>query len=556
MPDYTPPRDVMLFTLKHLVGYEAGASATRLDLETLSAVLDEAGKFASSVIAPLNASGDKHGAVWANGTVNTAPGFRDAYRAYVDAGWNAVPFPKNYGGQGLPWAAAFPVQEMWQAASLSFGLCPLLNQGAVEAILHHGSDAQKQRYLPSLISGMWTGTMNLTEPQAGSDLGAIRARAEKQPDGTYKIFGQKIFITYGDHDMADNIIHLVLARVAGAPAGPKGISLFIVPKFMVNPDGSCGVQNDVTCVSVEHKLGIHASPTCTLVYGDAGGATGEIVGQENDGLKYMFTMMNNARLSVGLQGVAIAERAVQAATIYASARVQGRHSKTGQEGPIAHHTDVRRMLLTMQALTHGARALTYRAARALDDAAAGVNGAQELVELLTPIVKGWGTEIAQQVTSIGLQIHGGMGYVEETGVAQYVRDARILPIYEGTNGIQALDLVGRKIIKNKGATLAAWIDAARKSTPDLSPYLDLVTSATARVIQTSADDPDMMGAYATPYLHLLGIVMGGDMMARACRIKEAPDDMRLAAQFYVDQILPLAYGTHAQVMADMRTICA
>lgn len=554
MPDYTPPVADMLFTLKHLAGYESAPSNQTLDFPTLEAVLAEAGKLSSEVLAPLNAIGDEHGAKWANGVVTTAPGFRDAYQAYRDGGWNAVPFPSDFGGQGLPWAAVFPIQEMWQAANMSFGLCPLLNQGAVEAILQHGSDAQKQMYLPKLISGEWTGTMNLTEPQAGSDLGAIRTRAEKQADGSYKIFGQKIFITYGEHDFTDNIIHLVLARVSGAPAGPKGISLFIVPKFMVQAGGNVGARNDVVCSGIEHKMGIHASPTCTMVYGDQGGAIGELVGQENEGLKYMFTMMNNARLSVGLQGVAIADRALQAAESYAHERVQGRQAKTGAEGPIAHHTDVRRMLMTMRALTFAARALAYEAAVYLDRAHAGEDGAQERVELLTPIVKSFGTDIAQMVTSLAIQVHGGMGFIEETGVAQYARDARILPIYEGTNGIQALDLIGRKMIKNNGAGVTAWLQDI--ASPDITTFIELAKHATDHILKTGAADTDSMGAMAMPYLQLMGVVGGGAMMARALRSPELSAASRGTAQFYLDQILPSAQSYHAQVVGSQATICA
>lgn len=554
MPDYTPPIAEMILTLRHAAGYEDSPAAAALDLGTLEAVLEEAGKLAFGVLAPLNWSGDRHGAQWADGVVTTAPGFREAYRAYCDGGWNAVPFTPDYGGQGLPWAAAFAVQEMWQAANMSFGLCPLLNQGATEAIWHHGSDAQKALYLPKLISGQWTGTMNLTEPQAGSDLGAIRTRAEKQSDGTYKIFGQKIFITYGEHDLAENIIHLVLARVAGAPEGPKGISLFIVPKFMVGDDGHIGARNDVLCTGIEHKLGIHASPTCTMQFGDRGGAIGFLVGAENEGLKYMFTMMNNARLSVGLQGVAIADRATQAAVEYANGRVQGRQAGTGAVGAIAHHTDVRRMMLTMRAYTLAARALTYQAAVELDRAAAGVAGAQEQVELLTPIVKGWGTDMAQTVTSLGVQVHGGMGFVEETGAAQFYRDARILPIYEGTNGIQALDLAARKIVKNNGAVMQAWTARAQEQVPICGPYLRLMEMATAHLVATGRDDADRLGAMASPYLQLCGTVMGGAAIVPFLSAPDVPDDMARAVQFYFDQIMPLAQAYHAQVMGDVGTM--
>jgi 3-(methylthio)propanoyl-CoA dehydrogenase len=552
MPTYTPPIATMMFTLRHLVNYENSASGAALDLATLEAVLEEAGKLAADVLAPLNWTGDRAGSVWKDGVVTTAPGWRDAYQAYCAGGWNAVPFSPDFGGQGLPWAAAFPIQEMWQAANMAFGLCPLLNQGAVEAILTHGSAAQKSTYLPKLISGSWTGTMNLTEPQAGSDLSVIRTKAIKQADGTYKISGQKIFITYGEHDLTDNIIHLVLARTPDAPEGAKGISLFIVPKFLVNADGSLGERNDVRCVSIEHKLGIHASPTCTMVYGDAGGATGYLVGAENEGLKYMFTMMNNARLSVGLQGVAIADRAVQAAMGYARDRVQGRTLSDNKSAAIIEHADVKRMLLTMQALTMAGRALAYDAAVHLDKAHAGDKAAQDHVDLMTPIVKAWCTDIAQTVTSLGVQIHGGMGFVEETGVAQFFRDARILPIYEGTNGIQASDLVFRKVLRNKGDFVMAWVQKVI-ATPGLAPRLKQLQTVTDHLIKL-ADQPDAASAIATPYLNLFGTVAGGVMMARVVDAPDATRDMKTSARFYLDQILPMMDGYQQQILADTKTI--
>lgn len=552
MLPYTPPIDDMMFTLRHVVRYDHAPSAQKLDLETLAAVLDEAGKLASGILAPINYTGDKHGATWAaGGVVTTAPGFRDAYAAYRDGGWNAVPFPEQFGGQGLPWAATFPIQEMWQSANMSFGLCPLLNQGAVEAILHHGSDAQKQKYLPKMVSGEWTGTMNLTEPSAGSDLGAIKTRAVRQLDGTYKIFGQKIYITYGEHDLAENIIHLVLARIDGAPAGPKGISLFIVPKFMLSPDGAVESRNDVTCVSIEHKLGINASPTCTMQFGDAGGAVGELVGAENDGLKYMFTMMNNARLSVGLQGVAIAERATASAIDYARGRVQGRDVSTGTDNaPIIAHADVRRMILTMRAYTLVARAMAYDAAVNLDCAATGDVAAQDRVDLLTPIVKSFGTDVACTVSSLGVQVHGGMGFVEETGVAQFYRDARILPIYEGTNGIQAIDLVFRKVARNGGASVQAWLRDVRADgdVGAVAEYLTFVEQATERIVKLASDNADVAGALATPYTQLMGIVMGGVMMMRALAAPDVRVHIADAARFYIGQILPLGRTYYAQVM--------
>jgi alkylation response protein AidB-like acyl-CoA dehydrogenase len=553
MLPYTPPIDDMIATLDHAAGYGRAPSAEKLDLETLRAVLDQAGALASDVLAPINKTGDQHGATLKDGVVTTAPGWTQAYRAYREGGWNAVPFPADYGGQGLPWAAAFPIQEMWQAANMSFGLCPLLNQGAVEAILHHGSDDQRARYLPKMIEGTWTGTMNLTEPQAGSDLGAIRSRAERQGDGTYRITGQKIYITYGEHDLADNIIHLVLARVNGAPEGPKGISLFIVPKLMAD-----GTRNDVVCTGIEHKLGISASPTCTMQFGDRGGAWGELVGLENEGLKYMFTMMNNARLSVGLQGVAIADRALQAAVAYADGRVQGRDVKSGAPVPIIYHADVRRMIRTMQALVVAGRALAYDAAVMLDRAATGDAAAQARVELLTPIVKAWCTDNALEVTSLAVQVHGGMGFIEETGVAQFYRDARILPIYEGTNGIQAMDLVFRKVLKTGGASVSAWVDDLRTGAGAqagaVEPYLRLVSMATAHIVAVAGADPDRAGALAAPYLRLLGLVGGGAMIMRLRSAPTAPEVIAHTAAFYLQQILPLAQGAHAQVMGDVGAV--
>lgn len=548
MPSYTPPINDMLFTLDHLVDFGTSPGGQILDMGTVEAVLTEAGKLAADVLAPLNWTGDRHGAKWSDGVVTTAPGFKDAYKAYREGGWNAVPFTPDFGGQGLPWAVAFPVQEMWQAANMSFGLCPLLNQGAVEAILSHGSDAQKQAYLPKLISGEWTGTMNLTEPQAGSDLGAVRTRADLQADGTYKISGQKIYITYGEHDMAENIIHLVLARTPDAPEGPKGISLFIVPKFLES-----GARNDVKCVSIEHKLGIHASPTCTMIFGDAGGATGYLVGALNDGLKYMFTMMNNARLSVGLQGVAISERAAQAALAYARDRVQGKDMKANQSAAIIEHADVKRMILTMQAVTFAARAITYDAAVNLDRAHTGDAAARDRVDLLTPVVKGFGTDMSLMITSLGVQVHGGMGFVEETGVAQYYRDARILPIYEGTNGIQAADLAFRKVIRNGGASVEGWLRDTRnaiKTMPEvLNNHLNNLATATQKIVTAGQAAPDTAAAISTPYLQMFGILAGAAKMARLLDVPAATERQRVLAEFYLQQILPNARGHFDQIMA-------
>lgn len=530
MSPYTPPADDLRFNLKTVIGIETLQSLPgqqELDGDLIDAVLDEAAKLARDVLAPTNRAGDNEGATrHRDGSVATAAGFREAYDAYRNGGWNAVPFAPEYGGQGLPWTLSFCVQEMWQGANMAFGLCPLLNQGAVEAIEAHGSPEQKDFYLPRLIEGSWTGTMNLTEAQAGSDLGQVRTRAEPDEDGSYRIFGQKIFITYGEHDLADNIIHLVLARLPGAPEGTKGISLFIVPKILAD-----GTRNDVTCTGIEHKLGIHGSPTCTMQFGDQGGATGYLVGEAHQGLKYMFTMMNNARLSVGLQGVAIAERACQQAASYAAERVQGGVT-------IDRHPDVQRLLLTMNALTQAGRGFIMEAAVALDMARAGDAAAQSKVDLLTPVVKAWCTDNALEVTSLGVQVHGGMGFIEESGAAQYYRDARILPIYEGTNGIQAMDLVFRKITRDKGAALAAWIaenNGCRGT--------DLLDKA-ARAIM--AMDQEQAAFMASPFLSLFGIVAGQAVLTKQGAALDQIADKDFADRkagiisFYERNILPRA----------------
>lgn len=523
MPDYTPPLDDMRFALETALGF----THEELDSETIEAILTEAGKLAADVLAPLNATGDQEGATLKDGQVYTAKGFKEAYAAYRDGGWNAVPFDPDYEGQGLPWAIAFPVQEMWQAANMSFGLCPLLNQGAVEAILSHGSAEQKQTYLPKLISGEWTGTMNLTEPQAGSDLGLIKSKAEDAGQGAYKISGQKIFITYGDHDMAENIIHLVLARLPDAPDDVKGISLFIVPKFL--EDGS---KNTVECIGLEHKLGIHASPTCTMQFD---GAQGYLVGEPHQGLKYMFTMMNNARLSVGLQGVAVAERAYQAAFQYASDRVQGKDMQTGERAEIISHPDVQRNLLLMRAQIMAGRLMAYRAAMALDDK-------DQLVEILTPLVKSWCTDMAVEVASIGVQIHGGMGFIEETGAAQYLRDARILPIYEGTNGIQALDLMFRKTLRDKGKNIMAYLKTLQEAGGDKK----LINKAEQAVRALTSMEPALASFYAQPFLKALALITGGTMLVSSLECVDDLDDEDYKAeiiqlvQFFTSALLPQA----------------
>ena len=536
MSDYQPPVDDMQTLLHDVLGFEH----EDLDRETTEAILGEAAKLASGVLAPINHSGDTNGAKLDGHAVTTAPGWKDAYNEYRDGGWNAVVFPEEYGGQGLPWALAFPIQEMWQGANLSFGLCPLLNQGAIEAILAHGSDEQKQQYLPKLISGEWTGTMNLTEPHAGSDLGLLRTKADKQDDGTHKISGQKIWITYGEHDLADNIIHLVIARTPEAGDDVKGISLFIVPKFM--DDGS---RNDVKCVGLDHKLGIHASPTCVMQYGDDGGAVGYLVGKEGEGLKYMFTMMNNARLSVGLQGVALAERSYQHALAYAQERIQGKSLTTGERITIDQHADVKRMLLSMKSQIEAGRALTYDAAIALDKAHEGDQAAQAKVDILTPLVKAWCTDMAVEVTSLGVQVHGGCGFVEETGAAQYYRDARILPIYEGTNGIQALDLVFRKTLRDGGQAVKAYIASIKEGAkPVFDPYFAELDSATDALLSAAGDkNLDLAQAMATPYLKGFAIIASGCLLSKAA---EATQDAHVAetkkkhAAFFEANILPMA----------------
>jgi alkylation response protein AidB-like acyl-CoA dehydrogenase len=534
---YTAPVRDMAFALEAIAGLDEvaphfGENASR---DLVRQILDGAGQLAGEVLAPLNRGGDVEGSVLENGVVRTPKGFKAAYKAYVDGGWNTLPFPAEHGGQDLPWMVTTAVQEMWNAANLGWALGPLLNFGAVEALLAHGTDEQKRRYLPKLVSGEWMGTMNLTEPQAGSDLAALRTRAVR--DGNhYRITGQKIFITYGDQDWTDNVIHLVLARLPDAPAGSKGISLFLVPKFLVNEDGSLGKRNDLRVVSLEHKLGINASPTCVMAYGDGGGALGHLIGQENEGLACMFTMMNNERLGVGLQGVAIAERAYQQARDYAKTRVQSREigSRSHDSVTIIHHPDVRRMLLTMKALTEAARGLTYSAAASLDLAKRHPDSDvrtrhQARVDLLIPVVKAWSTDAGVECASLGIQVHGGMGFIEETGAAQHYRDARITPIYEGTNGIQANDLVFRKLGRDRGAAARAFLaevlateaELARAPGDDLAVLArqlrtgrEVLTTATETMVEMSAADPRRAAAGAVPYLRLLGVVAGGHFLGR------------------------------------------
>ncbi|HEX9461783.1 MAG TPA: acyl-CoA dehydrogenase [Alphaproteobacteria bacterium] len=581
MTGYTPPTREMMFALDAVAGLPDVAPhfGDRAAPDLVAQIFEEAGKLASEVLAPLNAPGDRAGSALENGVVRTPEGFKDAYRTYVDGGWNGLPFAPEFGGQDLPWVVTMAVQEMWQSANLSWTLGPLLTTAAVEALQTHGTEEQKRLYLPKLVSGEWMGTMNLTEPQAGSDVGALRTRAVRD-GGRYKITGQKIFITYGDHDWTENIVHLVLARLPDAPPGSKGISLFLVPKFLVEADGRLGARNDLRVVSLEHKLGISASPTCVMAYGDHDGAIGYLIGQENEGLACMFTMMNNARLQVGLQGVAIAERAYQQARDYARTRLQSRELGTrgAQPVPIIRHPDVRRMLLTMRALTEAARALTYTAAASLDLARRHPDEAarqhhQARVDLLTPVVKAWSTDIGVEVASLGIQVHGGMGFIEETGAAQHYRDARITPIYEGTNGIQANDLVFRKLGRDNGAAareflteIAGFDTVLAGAEGDAFPLLRrgladgraALEQATASLVGLLESDPRAAAAAAVPYLRLFGTVAGGYLLARgalaaalALRRKDADSGFftaRIAvARFYADHILNQAPSLHHTV---------
>jgi alkylation response protein AidB-like acyl-CoA dehydrogenase len=584
---YHAPLADMEFVLNELAGLAQVATLSGFEdatPDTVAAILEEASRFATEVLDPLNASGDREGAVLLpDGSVKTPEGFKSAYEQFVKAGWNGVNKSSEFGGQHLPQLVAAAIEEMWHAANMAFDLCPLLTQGAIDAIELCGTAEQKARYLPSMVSGKWTGTMNLTEPQAGSDLAAVRTRAVPQEDGTWKLFGQKIFITYGEHDYTDNIIHLVLARTPNAPDGVKGISLFLVPKFLVNADGSLGARNDVRCVSLEHKLGIHASPTAVLAYGDHGGAVGYLIGEEHRGLEYMFIMMNQARFSVGMEGVGLSERASQRAVTYARERVQGRPVGTDKHvkpAPIIDHPDIRRMLMVMRASTEAMRAVGYVTAAAIDNARHAPDAAvraqhQAFVDLMIPVVKGWCTETAQEVTYLGVQVHGGMGFIEETGAAQYYRDARIITIYEGTTGIQANDLVGRKTARDAGATanlVAAQIDkvAARlASHADASlNVIGLRLAAATAALQSAIDwmltsfaaNPRIAYAGSVPYLKLWGVVAGGWQMGRAAKVavdKLARGEGDAAflrakiatAHFYAESLLPLA-DAHAQAVVN------
>ncbi len=541
---YRAPLNDMLFCMKELANLEEVAKLPGFEdagIETAQAVLEECAKFNEAVVAPLNWEGDKNPSSWRDGVVTTTPGFKQAFRQFGEGGWQGLQHPSEFGGQNLPKTIGAACIEMLNSANLSFALCPLLTDGAIEALLTAGSPEQQAVYLPKMIAGEWTGTMNLTEPQAGSDLAAVRTRAEPQPDGTHKIFGTKIYITYGEHDMAPNIVHLVLARVAGAPEGVKGISLFVVPKFMVNADGSLGARNDVHCVSIEHKLGIKASPTAVLQFGDNGGAVGQLIGQENRGLEYMFIMMNAARYAVGIQGIAVAERAYQKAAAFAKDRIQSRpvDGSLAASGPIIHHPDVKRMLMTMRAYTEGCRAMAITAAAAFDashhhtDAEVRKQN-QAFYEYMVPLVKGYSTEMSIEVASLGVQVHGGMGFIEETGAAQYLRDARILTIYEGTTAIQANDLVGRKTARDGGrvpkaiavqiaATEAQLAGSGSAAATAMLKRLTPAREAFEQVVDfmAGAASPNDKYAGSVPYLMLAGNVVAGWQLARALLVAEA-----------------------------------
>ncbi len=586
MKDYVAPLRDMQFVLREIAPLDEVSNLPGcgdVNLEVAEAILKEAGKFAGGVLSPLNRVGDREGSKLKDGEVKTPAGWRDAYRQFVDGGWNALSCDPHYGGQGVPRLVSALVEEMWNAANVSFALCPMLTRGAIEALELKGSEELKKAFLPKLTSGEWTGTMVLTEPQAGSDLSAVRTRAVKQPDGTYRLEGQKIFITYGEHDVAENIVHLVLARTPDAPEGVKGISLFLVPKFVPNADGSVGARNDVRCVSLEHKLGIHASPTAVLAFGDKDGAVGWLVGEENRGLEYMFITMNAARYSVGLEGVGLGERAYQAALDYAKERLQGTElgTKSKEKAPILRHPDVRRMLLQMRSRTEAMRAVAAVTAAATDVARAHPDAArrarsQAFVELMIPIVKAWSTDAAIDIASLGIQVHGGAGFIEETGAAQFLRDARITSIYEGTNGIQALDLVGRKVARDQGETIRAVLAEMRAVEAELEKEKDEALSAIAArlrdgvvaleqavqyVVATYTTDLRKVLVGAVPFLELFGTVAGGWQMARAAlaarrRLAAGGDGdpafykgKLQSARFYADHVLVRAGGLARTVVS-------
>ena len=588
---FTAPVKDMLFCMEHLANLEQVAQIPGFEdagLETAQAVLEESAKLCEGAVEPLNVIGDTNPSSFAGGKVTTTPGFKEAYQQFVEGGWQGLQHPADFGGQGLPKTIGAACVEMLNASNISFALCPLLTDGAIEALLTAGSDELKATYLEKLISGEWTGSMNLTEPQAGSDLALVRTKAEPQPDGTYKVFGTKIFITYGEHDMTENIVHLVLARVVGAPEGVKGISLFVVPKFLVNADGSLGARNDVHCVSIEHKMGIKASPTAVLQYGDNGGAIGYLVGEENRGLEYMFIMMNAARYGVGMQGIGVSERAYQRAVQYARDRVQSRpvDGSVAGSASIIHHPDVRRMLMTMRATTEACRAMASTAAAAYDAAHhhpdAEVRKANaEFYEFMVPLVKGYSTEMSLEVTSLGVQVHGGMGFIEETGAAQYYRDAKILTIYEGTTAIQANDLVGRKtardggknakdiaaqIAKTESELLASGTAAAQAMALRLKNAREAFLEVVDFVAGKAKASPNAVYAGSVPYLMLTGNLVAGWQMGRALLVAqdkvakgEDVDFMQAkvaTAQFYAEHILTRTTSLRDSILAGGESACA
>ncbi len=589
---YRAPIKDMLFCMKELAGLDEVAKLPGFEeagYETAQAVLEECAKFNEGVVAPLNVEGDKNPSSWKDGVVTTTPGFKQAFRQFGEGGWQGLQHPADFGGQGLPKTIGAACIEMINSANLSFALCPLLTDGAIEALLTAGSPEQQQLYLPKMISGEWTGTMNLTEAQAGSDLALVRTRAEPQPDGSHKIFGTKIFITYGEHDMASNIVHLVLARVSGAPEGVKGISLFIVPKFLVNADGSLGARNDAHCVSIEHKLGIKASPTAVLQFGDHGGAIGHLIGEENRGLEYMFIMMNAARYAVGMQGIALAERAYQKAAAFAKERIQSRpvDGSLPGSGAIIHHPDVKRMLMTMRAYTEGCRAMAITAAAAFDashhhpDAEVRKQN-QAFYEYLVPLVKGYSTEMANEVASLGVQVHGGMGFIEETGAAQYLRDARILAIYEGTTAIQANDLVGRKTARDGGRTPKAIAAQIAKTEAELAKHESAAARSVLKRLKAGREafeqvvdfvagntkaSPNAVFSGSVPYLMLAGNVVAGWQLARALIVAEdqlAKGEGDAAflqakittARFYAEHLLSKAPSTRDAIVDGAESVTA
>jgi alkylation response protein AidB-like acyl-CoA dehydrogenase len=588
---YVAPLKDMLFNIQHLADIEQVALIPGFEdagFDTAQAVLEEAAKFNEGVLSPLNWEGDKNPSSWKDGVVTATPGFKEAFKQFAEAGWQGLQHPVDFGGQGLPKTIGASVGEMQNSANMSFALCPLLTDGAIEALLTAGSDELKATYLENLVSGKWTGTMNLTEPQAGSDLAAVRSRAEPQTDGSYKVFGTKIYITWGEHDMAENIVHLVLARVTGAPEGVKGISLFVVPKFMVNKDGSLGARNDVHCVSIEHKMGIKASPTAVLQYGDHGGAIGYLVGQENRGLEYMFIMMNAARFGVGVQGIAIAQSAYQKAVSFAKDRVQSRpvDGSLPGSGPIIHHPDVKRMLMTMRAYVEGCRAMATVAAAAYDAAHHHTDADvrkqnQAFYEFMVPLIKGYSTEMSLEVASLGVQVHGGMGFIEETGAAQYYRDAKILTIYEGTTAIQANDLVGRKTVRDGGQTakaIAAQIEATETSLVQSGgadalavaarlksareAFLDVVTFVAGQ----TKTQPNAVFSGSVPYLMLAGNLMAGWQLGRSLLVAQEQIAKGVdvpfmnakvsTARFYADHLLTKAPGMRDAIVDGHGSVTA